>query len=67
MKNKRTDHISNIMSKIYDIFTENFTSFFQMHEKLEKCWNPNLTNFRRPSFGDDMNVTFISQQPVRWI
>ena len=28
MKNKRIDHISKILSKRYDIFTENFTIFF---------------------------------------
>ena len=28
MKNKRTDHISKIMSKRHDIFNENFTIFF---------------------------------------
>ena len=28
MKNKRIDHISKIMSKRHDIFTENFTIFF---------------------------------------
>ena len=28
MKNKRIDHISNIMSKRYDIFTKNFRVIF---------------------------------------
>ena len=28
MKNKRIDHISKIMSKRQDIFTENFTIFY---------------------------------------
>ena len=36
------------------------SSFFQEQEKLETCRYSNLTNFRRPSFGDDINVTFIS-------
>ena len=35
MKNKRIDNISNTMSKRHGIFTENFTIFFQMQEKLE--------------------------------
>ena len=34
--------------------------FFQVQEKLETCRNSNLTNCRRSSFGDDINVTFIS-------
>ena len=33
MKNKRIDHISKIMSKFHDIFTENFTIFFSNAEK----------------------------------
>ena len=53
MKNKQVDHISNIMSKRHGIF-------LQIHEKLERCQNSNLTNSRRRSFGDDANVTFIS-------
>ena len=47
MKNKQIDRISNIISKRHGIFTENFTIFFQMQEKLETCRNLNLTNFRR--------------------
>ena len=34
-------------------------SFFQMQEKLETCRNLNFINSRRPSFGDDINVTFM--------
>ena len=37
-----------------------------MHGKLEKCRNLNLINSRRPSFGDQVNVTFMLQ-PVQWI
>ena len=33
MKNKRTDHISSIMSKHHGIFTENFMSLFSIAEK----------------------------------
>ena len=33
MKNKRTDHISKIMSKRQGIFTENFTIFYSNAEK----------------------------------
>ena len=33
---------------------------FQMQKKLETCRNSNLTNFRRSSFGDDRNLTFMS-------
>ena len=44
----------------YGVFTENFSIFFfQMQEKLEICRNSNWTNFARPSFEDDMNVTLI--------
>ena len=32
---------------------------FQMQEKLETGRNSNLIYFRRPSFSDDMNVTFV--------
>ena len=61
MKSKRIEHISNIMSKRHGIFTENLTIFFfQIHEKLETCRNSDLKNSRRPSFGDNLNVTFIS-------
>ena len=49
MKVKLIDQISKIMSKRHGIFTENFP-----------CWNSNLTNSRRPSFENDINVTFIS-------
>ena len=56
MKNKQTDHISNIMSKRHRIFTKNSAIFFQFQEKLEMCWNSSLTNFRRPSCGEDVNV-----------
>ena len=28
MTNKRNDHVSNIILKCHDIFTENFTIFF---------------------------------------
>ena len=42
-------------------------SFIQMQEKLETCRNANFTNSRRSFFGDDINTTFISKQPVPWI
>ena len=38
-----------------------------MQKKLETCRNLNLIGSRRPSFGDQVNVTFISKQPVPWI
>ena len=57
MRKKPIDDINNIMSKCHGIFTENFIIiFFQVQEKLETC----LINCRIPSFGDDINVTFIS-------
>ena len=59
MNNKRTDHISNIMSKRHGIFIENFFIFFSKAWKLETCQNLNLTFCRRPSFRDDINVTFM--------
>ena len=59
MKNKRIDHIIKIMSKRHGIFTENFIISFSKQGKLETCRNSNLTNSRRPSFGDDTDVTFI--------
>ena len=34
MKNKRIEHISKIMTKRHDIFSENFTFSVQMQEKL---------------------------------
>ena len=34
-------------------------SLFQMQEKLETCQNSSLTNLRRPSLWDDINVTII--------
>ena len=55
MKDKRIDHTSKIMSKRHGVYTENFTMFFQMQEKLKACRNSNLINSRRPSFGDNIN------------
>ena len=55
MKNKRMDHLSNTV-----FFTKNLNIFFSKQEKLETCRNLNFKNSRRPSFGDDMNVTCIS-------
>ena len=49
MKNKQIYHIR-----------KTFPSFLSNAEKLEKYRNSNLTNSKRPSFGDDINVTFIS-------
>ena len=66
-ENKRNDHINNIMSKRRDkiYLLKTLQYFFQMQEKLKTCWNStNLRNFRRLSFGDDVNVTFMSQQLV---
>ena len=60
MKNKQIDYISKIMPKRQGIFTENFTSIFQMQTKLKKCRNLNLINSRRPSFEDGVDATFTS-------
>ena len=60
MKNKRIDHISKIMSKRHGNFTENFTIFFSNAGKTVTCRNLNLINFRRPYFGDHLNVIFTS-------
>ena len=59
MKNKRIEHVRNTLSIRHGIFTENFT-ILQMQETLEMCRNSNLTNSRRPSFKNDINVTFIT-------
>ena len=58
MKKKRTGHISKIMSKHHGIVTEIFFSKCRKNWKRAGCLN--LINSRRPSFGDDINVTFIS-------
>ena len=47
------------MSQRHCIFTESFAIFFSNAGKLETCQNANLTNSKRPSFGDDINVTFL--------
>ena len=61
MKIKSIDLISKIMSKRQVVFTENFTIIFFLNEgKTGNVQNLSLRNFRRPSFGDDINVTFIS-------
>ena len=60
MKRKQIEHISNIMSKRHRVLPETLPYFFQMQKKLETCRNSNLTNFRRPSFGNDIHVIFIS-------
>ena len=38
-----------------------------MQEELYSCGNSDLRNSRKPSFGDDINVAFISKQSVTWI
>ena len=43
MKNKRTDHISKIMSKRHGVFTENFIVFFSNAGKIGNI----------PEFGSD--------------
>ena len=40
------------MSKGHGVFTENFTVFFQMQEKLKTCQNLNLKDIRRSSLED---------------
>ena len=60
MRNKRIDHISNIMSKRYGIVAENITIFLSNARKLETCRDSNLTNFSKSSLGDDISVTFVS-------
>ena len=51
--------IYTTLSKPHGIFTEDFASFFTL-QKLKTYRNPNLKNFRRPSLGDEVQVTFIS-------
>ena len=46
MKCKIIDPINNFISKRHDFSTGNHL-----------YWNSNLTNFRGPSFWDDVNVT----------
>ena len=60
MKNKRIDHISNIMSKHHGIFTENFTIFFSNAGKTGNLPEFEFEKYRKPSFGDDIIVTIIS-------
>ena len=59
MKTKIIDLLSNIMSKRQVIFTENFTIFLSNSAKARNMPNSNLTNFGRPSFSDDINVTIV--------
>ena len=57
MRNKRFEHISNIMSKRYGTFTllqKSLSSFFQVQEKQETCLKLNLRNSRRSSFTDNI-------------
>ena len=57
-----------ILSQNVTVFLlKTLPSFFQMQEKLETCRNSDLTYFRKPSFSDGINVTFILYQPVPWI
>ena len=50
MRNIRIDQISNISQNATIFLTETLLS--------ETCGNSNLTNCRRPSFADYVNVTF---------
>ena len=53
MENKRIDHIWTILCQNVTVFLPKaLYFFFQVQEKLETCRNWNLTNYRRPSFGD---------------
>ena len=47
------------MSKRYGFLTKTLPCLLQMQEKLETCQTLNVANFRRPSPGDDINVTLI--------
>ena len=58
-KNHNKMSIYTTLSKPHGIFTEDFASFFTL-QKLKTYRNPNLKNFRRPSLGDEVQVTFIS-------
>ena len=57
MKNKWIAHISKIMSKSYGVLTENLTVSFL---NAGKARDVSEFEFDKPSFGDDLNVTFIS-------
>ena len=59
MKYKQIVQISNVQN-VTVFLMKTLPYFCQMQEKLETCRNSNLTNSRRRSFGDDINVTFIS-------
>ena len=48
------------MSKRHNTFNENYTNFFQIQEKLETSRSSNLAILEDHCFGDDINVTFIS-------
>ena len=48
------------MSTCHDVFTENFTIYFSNAGKTGSVPEFGLINSRRPSFADDINVTFIS-------
>ena len=45
MKNKRIDHISQIMSKLHDIFTENFAIFSANTGKTVNAWEFEFDKF----------------------
>ena len=60
MKNKRIDHISNIVSKQPGNFAKNFAFFFQIQEIVKTCCNSTLAYFKKLPYGDDIHVTFTS-------
>ena len=60
MKNKRLAMQAKLCQNVTVSLPKTLLSLFQMQEKLETSRNLNLINSRRSSFGDDVNVTFIS-------
>ena len=59
-KNKSIDFLSNIMSKRHGIFIKTLPYLtISYARKNRNVLELNLTSFRRPSFCDDINVTFI--------
>ena len=56
MKNKITLQ-AIICQNVMVFLPKTLSSFFQKQEKLERCRNFNLTNFRRPFFWDDINLS----------
>ena len=67
MRDKRIDLKAILCHNVTVFLRKTLSSFFRVHEKLETAGIQIRQFVEDHLFGDDINVTFISSQPVPWI